>query len=189
MNERMNYWRCTQQSVGAWTINTSSIVLCPYDSGLFFSYLFSKQPPLASHNHCDNSCRTTHSSVSDSNRTAWREPGQVHCAQNLQSLWGFTEVQEKEASELSGAQGSELDMPGCDFQLCCFPSVVLRQETSPSKALGFLFNANNKKTCLQELMIMSKAQNKKPEAAVMVLHCRLLNFRARCNLLPSPWLG
>ena len=72
----------------------------------------------------------------------------MNCAQNLQSLWGFTEVQEKEASELSGAQGSELDMPAFDFQLCCFPSVVLRQETSPSKALGFLFNANNKKTCL-----------------------------------------
>ena len=188
MNERMNYWGCTQQSVGAWTINTSSIVLCPYDSGLFFSSLFSKQPPLASHNHCDNSCRTTHSSISDSNRITWRDPGQVNCAQNLQSLWGFTEVQEKEASELSGAQGSELDMPAFDFQLCCFPSVVLRQETSPSKALGFLFNANNKKTCLQELMIMSKAQNKKPEAVVMVLHCRLLHLRARCNL-PSPWLG
>lgn len=81
-------------------------------------------------------------------------------------------MREKEASKLSGTQGSESDMRGCDFQPYCVPSVVLRQETSPSKALGFLFNANNKKTCLQELMIMSKAQNKKPEAAVMVLHCR-----------------
>lgn len=178
----MNYWGCTQQSVGSRTINISSIVLCPYDSGLlFFSFLFSKQPPLASHNHYDNSCRTNHSHQSatqtELHEGAWA--GEL-CTEFIVTL-GFHGGAREGGQRAVQSTGFWVGHAWLWFPtLCCFPSVVLRGERPHlSKALGFLFNANNKKPVSKSWWSCQKQQNKKPEAAVTVLQCRLLHFRSK----------